>query len=180
MAKTRTMLEAKLAAQAQSNSENEVIIGRLQKQLSEKEGQVKALAEAKTENERGRAKMMEELRHNNDDILGVKQDYKAEIERLSGLLKSLTANNERLKGKLEESEIKLSKSADIIEDYKAVIEGVNKTKEDKMKELVDAEIENEKLKKAIDVHSHEFATRDRTRGTEEGCCLRRSWRSSKN
>lgn len=151
LAKTKEIAEQKLSSQAQNNLSNEATITTLQKLLAEKDMELKSVRESQQSQERGKTSMLEELRQNNEDIKNVKREYKDEIERLSAMLQTLSLENEKWKDRLNEAETKVIKSEEIIDEYKKVIDSINSSKDNKMQELVETEIENERLKKLVDV-----------------------------
>lgn len=95
--------------------------------------------------------IIEELKQNSEEILAIKKEYKKEVDRLSSMLSKVTHSNERLDEKCRESMSRLRKAEDIIEEYKRVIDNLSRSKETKLNELISAEEDNSRLRKALDV-----------------------------
>jgi len=150
--KVKEIYDDKFKSISLDNSDKEAIISALRRQLQDKENEVSQLKENTVMTNRSKAAILDELHQNNEQISSIKKEYKDEIERLSSICKTLNFNNEKLQEKLSETFTKLEKSEDVINEYKKVVENLTKTKENKMQELMDAESENEKLKKILDVY----------------------------
>jgi len=137
--------EKKLKQEIEDSYDKDQKILILEKQIEELK-----LIEAKVAEERKEV-IIEELRQNKEEISAIKKEYKEEINRLSNILSTLSSNNERLKEKYNEAVSRLSKANEVIEEYKKIVENINKLKEEKMDDLITIESENSRLKKAIEV-----------------------------
>ena len=149
--KTKEIFDEKTLTITRESSNKDTTIALLKKQVSDRDAEIRDLREGQYSTDKSKAGILEELRQNNEQIFAIKKEYMDEIDRLSEILKTLSFNNERLNDKYTEESLKLEKAEDVIEEYKRVIDDLSKSKDNKMQELVDVEVENERLKKAVDV-----------------------------
>jgi DNA repair exonuclease SbcCD ATPase subunit len=137
--------EKKLKQEIQESYDKNQKILALEKQIEEYK-----LAKYKATEERKEV-IIEELKQNKEEINAIKKEYREEINKLSNILSTLSINNERLTEKYNDSMSRLNKANEVIEEYKKIVDNVNKLKEEKMEDLMVIESENGRLKKTIEV-----------------------------